>query len=134
MIESLAFVAMAAAGPNDIPDSQYRGWHYESEFEPVRKCIYWRESRGRWRADGPYGSGAAQWIQSTWDHYAAESDYPEWVGIRPFNAPRYVQDEIFWVMINPFPKRKTLHGAHHWSPRHAMTIGKRIKNCVEESR
>lgn len=134
MIESIAMMALAMAGPQDIPDSQYRGFHYEREFEPVRKCIYWRESRGSWRADGRYGSGVAQWIQSTWDHYAAQAGYPEWVGVRPFRAPRYVQDEMFWVMINPFPKKKTLHGSHHWSPVHAMTIGKRIKDCTEETR
>ena len=131
MIESLAFVAMAASGPEDIPDSQYRGYHYEAEWEPVRKCIYWRESRGRWRADGRFGSGAAQWIQSTWDAYAPGAGYPEWVGVRPYKAPRYVQDEMFWVMINPKPRKKGLHGYHHWDSRHALTIGKRIGDCYE---
>ena len=130
MFESLAFVAMAAAGPQDIPDSQYRGRHYVARFEPIRKCIYWRESRGRWRADGRFGSGVAQWIQPTWNHYAKRAGYPEWVGKRPARAPRYVQDEIFWVMLNPFPKRKGLHGKHHWDPKHALTIGKVVKDCT----
>ena len=37
MLESVVFVAMAAQGPKDIPDSQYRGYHYEQQWEPVRK-------------------------------------------------------------------------------------------------
>ena len=127
MIESLAFAVMAISGPEDVPDSQYRGFHYEREWEPVRKCIVWRESRGRLRADGSGGSGLYQFVQSTWDAYAGRAGFPEWVGVRPNKAPRYVQDEMFWYVINPKPKLKGLHGAHHWSTVHANV---RIKDCL----
>ena len=76
MIESLAFGVMAIAGPQDIPDSQYRGYHYESEWEPVRRCIVWRESRGNLRADGSGGSGLYQFIGSTWDAYVSDAGFP----------------------------------------------------------
>ena len=131
MIESVAFMVMAAAGPKDIPDSPYRGYHYEEKWEPVRKCIFWRESSGRYKADGPYGSGIAQWIQSTWDVYADRAGYPEYVGVRPFKVPSYVQEDVFWFMINPFPKKPALHGYHHWEAAHALTIGKKIGECYE---
>lgn len=129
MIESLVFVAAALSGPQDIPDSQYRGYHYEAQFEPVRKCLIWRESRGRKSADGSGGSGLYQFIQSTWDTQAVRAGYPEWVGVRPYKAPRYVQDEVFWVTVNPKPKLKGLHGKHHWSVEHANV---RIGDCFNE--
>jgi hypothetical protein len=129
MLESLAFVAMAASGPQDIPDSQYRGYHYEEKWEPVRKCLIWRESRGRIRADGSGGSGLYQFIQSTWDAYVDRAGYPEWKGVRPYKAPRYVQDEMFWLVINPKPKLKGLHGKMHWSVTHANV---KIRGCFNE--
>lgn len=126
MIESLAFGVMAIAGPQDIPDSQYRGYHYESEWEPVRRCIIWRESRGNLRADGSGGSGLYQFIGSTWDAYIRDAGFPEWEGVRPFKAPRYVQDAMFWFVVNPKPKLAGLHGAHHWSVEHANVS---VKDC-----
>jgi len=66
-------------------------------------------------------------VQSTWDSYAGRAGFPEWVGVRPYKAPRYVQDEMFWYVINPKPKLKGLHGAHHWSTAHADV---RIKDCL----
>jgi hypothetical protein len=128
MIESLAFAVMAAAGPQDVPDSQYRGYHYEQRWEPVRKCIVWRESRNRKSADGRNGSGLYQFIQTTWDSFITDAGFPEWKGVRPYKAPRYVQDAMFWFVINPKPKLKGLHGAHHWGTHHATG---RITNCYE---
>jgi hypothetical protein len=132
MLDSLIFAAVVAQGPNDLPDSQYRGAHYSNSerFERVRKCIMWRESRGNYEADGPYGSGAYQFIQSTWKHYATEAGYPEWADKRASNAPRYVQDEVFAFVLNPFPKRPGFEGLHHWSAVHALTIGAKVRDCV----
>lgn len=132
MIAEAALALVMAAGPSDLPDSQYQGSHNPgtSRFEQIRKCIMWRESGGNYRADGRYGSGAYQFIQSTWRTYALRAGYPEWAEIRPAKAPRYVQDEVFAVALNPLPRRKGLEGLHHWSSRHALTIGKRVKDCA----
>lgn len=120
--------ATPAAGANfELPD--YRGAHYTPTAERFLECAALRESSGRWRADGPYGSGAFQIIGSTWDHYAKLAGYPEWIGKRAAQAPAYVQTEVAYLMVNPYPKRKGLEGRHHWSPKHALTIGKRIQAC-----
>lgn len=131
MLASVALMMAIAAGPADLPDSAYVGKHYvnSERFERIRKCIMWRESRGNYRADGRYGSGAYQFIQATWRVYARRAGHPEWSNIRPFKAPRYIQDKVFAVALNPLPDEPGLEGLHHWSPRHALTIGKRVKPC-----
>ncbi len=118
MLDSLIFAAVMATGPKDLPDSQYQGSHNPgtSRFEEVRKCIIWRESRGNPKADGEYGSGLYQFVSPTWDHYAAK-------------APIYVQDEIFAVTLNPFPKRPGFEGLHHWSAIHAASHGFNVRDC-----
>lgn len=131
MLASAALMIMFAAGPHEIPNSAYVGRHYvgSERFERIRKCIMWRESRGNYRADGRYGSGAYQFIQRTWDHYARRAGHPEYVGVRPAKAPRYIQDKVYAVTVNPLPKKRGLEGLHHWSPAHALTIGKRVSSC-----
>jgi hypothetical protein len=124
---ALALAVAIAGGGFELPE--YRGSHYTAAGEKFLTCVALRESSGRWAADGPYGSGAFQMVQRTWDHYAARAGYPEWIGKRAAKAPAYVQTEVAFVMVNPFPKRKGLEGAHHWSPVHALTVGKRIKDC-----
>ena len=137
-MKSLALITLAAgvvwgsatpaAGANfELPD--YRGAHYTPAAESFLQCAAMRESSGRWRADGPHGSGAWQIIQPTWNHYADLAGYPEWVGQRAATAPPYVQTEVAYLMVNPHPKRKGLEGRHHWHPRHALTVGKRIEAC-----
>jgi len=120
--------ATPAAGA-DFELADYRGAHYTPAAKAFLECAALRESSGRWRADGPYGSGAFQIIGRTWAHYATLAGYPEWAGKRAATAPPYVQTEVAYVMVNPHPKRKGLEGRHHWSPRHALTIGKRIEAC-----
>lgn len=128
MIEALTLAAVLTRGPEfDLPE--YRGSHYTKTAEEFLTCAALRESSGRWRADGPWGSGAFQIIGSTWDYYAKRAGYPEWVGKRAAKAPAYVQTEVAYVMVNPYPKRRGLEGKHHWSPAHALTIGKRIEAC-----
>jgi hypothetical protein len=131
MLASAALLVMFAAGPQDLPDSSYQGPHHtgSERFEKIRKCIMWRESRGNYKADGRYGSGAYQFIQRTWDHYVDAAGHSEYVGMRPFKASRYIQDKVFAVALNPLPKKKGLEGLHHWSAVHALTIGKRVKSC-----
>jgi muramidase (phage lysozyme) len=123
IVEALLTIA-ALTGPNSMPDSTYTGPWYVAGAEPFRKCVMWRESKGHYRADGPYGSGAYQFIQSTWDHYAELAGHAEYVGKRPYKAPRDVQDAVFW---RTFWKGK---GKHHWSAIHALTIGKTVKQCT----
>ena len=127
MIEALALTAVLATGGFELPD--YRGSHHTPKAEEFLTCVALRESSGRWRANGRYGSGAFQFTQGSWDTYAERAGYPEWVGVRPYKAPAYVQTEVAYVAVNPYPKRPGLEGKHHWSPAHALTIGKRIKAC-----
>ena len=128
----LSAVVVSPAATADSPRfalADYRGAHYTKKAEAFLTCVALRESSGRWRADGPYGSGAFQFVQSSWDVYARRAGYPEWVGVRPYKAPKYVQTEVGYVAVNPHPKRPGLEGKHHWSPRHALTVGKQIAGC-----
>ena len=122
--------AQPSKNPNDLKDSQYVGWHYEKKWEPYRKCIMARESGGNYKVDGPYGSGAYQLVIATSDVAAKRAGYPEWVGTRAHKMPPYVQDELFWILANPFPKKPGLHGRHHWSSQHAKDLlGINVKDC-----
>ena len=112
-----------------LSDSQYRGWHYEKRWEKYRKCVMARESGGNYKANGPYGSGSYQFIQSTWNTAMERANMPEWIGVRPHKAPPYVQDHGFWVMANPYPKQKGLQGKHHWSSAHAASFGFGTFDC-----
>jgi hypothetical protein len=112
-----------------IPDSLYRGFHYEAKYEPFRKCVLRRESGSNFKADGSGGSGGFQFIQSTWDNYVKRVD-AGYVGVRPHKAPPYLQEEIFWLAANPYPKKKGLAGRHHWSASHAHGAGyTSVKDC-----
>lgn len=112
-----------------LKDSQYRGFHYERKFEGFRKCVMSRESGGNYKSDGRWGSGAYQFIQSTWDSAMNNAGKPEWIGVRPNKAPPYVQDEAFWIKANPYPKKKGLHGKQHWSNSHAAKFGFKTFDC-----
>jgi muramidase (phage lysozyme) len=122
LVEAVLAVAIAG-GPRDIPDSLYTGKWYNSAAESYRKCVVARESGGNYRANGRYGSGAYQFIQSTWDHYADLAGLSRWVGVRPYKAPKKVQDHVFW---RTYWNGK---GRHHWGAIHALTIGKRVHEC-----
>lgn len=120
--------ATSAAGANfELAD--YRGSHYTPKAKAFLECAAMRESSGRWTADGPHGSGAFQIVASTWAHYSRLAGYPEWSSKRASAAPPYVQTEVAYLMINPHPKRPGLEGRHHWSPRHALTVGKHVEAC-----
>jgi hypothetical protein len=128
MIEAL-MLTVALAGKADFDPPEYRGYHYSKKAEKFLTCVAERESSFGWRADSKYGSGIVQWIQPTWDHYVDRAGYPEWVGVRPYKAPKYVQWSTAFVQLDPYPKKKGLEGRHHWSSKHALTIGKKIKDC-----
>lgn len=130
MIESVVLAAVLASGPaKGFQPPEYRGFHYSTRAETFLICVAERESRFRWRADGPWGSGILQWVQPTWDHWVQRAGYPEWVGERPYTAPAYVQWSTAFVMVDPYPKRPGLEGAHHWDPKWARTVGKTVKDC-----
>ena len=113
----------------EIPDSLYRGFHYEKKWESFRKCILARESGSNFKVESSGGSGAFQFVGRTWDHYVAKID-PGYVGVRPNKAPPYLQEEVFWIAVNPYPKKKGLAGRHHWSTDHTFAVlGKRGKEC-----
>ena len=121
--------AQPSKNPEQLKDSQYRGFHYERKYEGFRKCVMSRESSGNYKVDGRWGSGAYQFIQSSWDTAMKRANMPEWIGVRPHKAPPYVQDHGFWVMANPYPKQKGLRGKHHWSSAHAASFGFRTFDC-----
>ena len=108
----------------DITDTPY----WTKRGETFLRCVAERESGNRWRAHSQYGSGIVQWTQRTWDHYAAHAGLHRWVGKRPHTAPRRVQWTVAHATLNP-DGDPGLEGRHHWSPRHALTIGKVITGC-----
>jgi len=113
----------------DIPNSLYRGFHYEKKWEPFRKCVLARESGSNFKADSSGGSGAFQFVQSTWDAYVVKVD-PGYVGVRPHKAPPYLQEEVFWIAANPYHKKSGLRGRGHWSASHAHGAGYTgVKDC-----
>ncbi|MBL6833610.1 MAG: transglycosylase family protein [Candidatus Actinomarina sp.] len=114
---------------DQIPDSLYRGWHYSPKHEDFRKCILRRESGANFKADSSGGSGGYQFIQSTWDAYVVKVD-AGYVGVRPNKAPPYLQEEVFWMVVNPLAKKPGLEGRHHWSASHAHDAGYTgVKDC-----
>ena len=134
MIDALLLATTLYTGKGaELPE--YRGSHYTPRAERVLECIASRESgwprKGSWEADGPYGSGAFQMIGSTSARAARAIGAPEWADKRAAKWPPYVQVEAAYWLLNPKPFTPGLEGLHHWSPRHALTIGKRVKGCAD---
>jgi hypothetical protein len=128
MIGLAAAVLVAATGGNwAVP--VYDGPHFTKRAEAFLTCAALRESGGNWTSDGPYGSGAWQIIQPTWDFYAAAAGFPQWVGKRAAKAPPSVQTAVAYVIVNPLPQKPGLEGKHHWHPRHALTVGAVVRSC-----
>lgn len=138
MIEAVVLAASLYTGKGaELPE--YRGSHYTARAERVLECVANRESgwprnkkswnASSWRADGPYGSGAFQMIKSTSAHGARLAGYPEWADKRAYEWPPYVQTEVAYVLLNPYPKKPGLEGLHHWDPVHALTIGVVTRDC-----
>ena len=126
---ALALVLAATPSQADFTMPEYHGPHYTPKAEAFLKCAALRESSGRFKADGKYGSGAWQFTQPTWDHYAAMAGFDAYVGKRAATAPPLVQTVVAYVTVNPLPDKPGLEGKHHWSPRHALTVGKVIEAC-----
>lgn len=131
MIEAL-LMTVALSGKPELPE--YRGAHYTPKAEKFLECVAARESgwprKGAARADGPYGSGLFQMVKSTSRVYALKAGYPEWADKRAAEWPPYVQTEVAYVLLNPYPKKKGLEGKHHWSTDHTFAVlGKRGKEC-----
>ena len=134
MIESLLLAASLYTGKGaELPE--YRGAHYTPRAERVLRCIAARESgwprKGSWTADGPYGSGAFQMIKKTSRRAAEAIGAPEWADKRAAEWPPYVQTEAAYWLLNPLAKKPGLEGLHHWSPAHALTIGKTVRGCSD---
>lgn len=62
------------------------------------------ESGGSYSAANPSGgaSGAYQFIQPTWDSWAAQAGYPQYVGQPASAAPPQVQDAVAAAMANSY--------------------------------
>lgn len=69
MIESMVLAgALMMPKDADVPSTEYRGTHYARKWEPFRRCVVHRESRGDYRARNPRSSaaGAYQFLASQW--------------------------------------------------------------------
>ncbi len=130
VIAEVALALVLAAGRNNFQIPDYDGPHYTKRAEQFLRCAALRESSGSFTADGPYGSGAWQVIQPTWDYYAKAAGFPQWVGKRAAKAPASVQTAVAYFIVNPLPNKPGLEGKHHWSPRHALTVGKVVEDCA----
>ena len=126
---ALALVLAATGTTSDFNMPEYHGPHYTPKAEAFLKCAALRESSGRWKADGKYGSGAWQFTQGTWDAYAERAGFPEYVGKRAASAPPMVQTVVAYVTINPLADKPGLEGKFHWDPKWALTVGKHIEAC-----
>jgi len=91
------------------------------KWQDERLCIMHRESRGNFTADGRTGSGAYQYVQATWSHYASLAGFDRWADKRAAKAPPAIQTAVFWRTWN---KKK---GAFHWGTHWANVP---IKDCL----
>ena len=126
---ALALVLAATPTQADFTMPEYHGPHYTPKAEAFLKCAALRESSGRWKADGKYGSGAWQFTQPTWDHYAEMAGFDVYVGKRAASAPPMVQTVVAYVTVNPLADKPGLEGKFHWDPKWALTVGKHIEAC-----
>jgi len=126
---ALFLVASSGAGWSMPP---YDGPFYSKRAEQFLSCAALRETGGDWTEDGPYGSGAWQFVQPTWDHYAKLAGHQRWVGRRAAEAPPSVQTAVAYATVNPHPEKPGLEGKHHWHPRHALTVGAVVRSCDKD--
>lgn len=76
---------------------------------PVARCVMGAESGNYAEASHPgSGSGAYQFIPSTWRHWSKLAGYPGYA--YAYEAPPSVQDAVFDYTV-------THGGAHNWDPR-----------------
>jgi len=103
--------------------------YYTKKAERFLRCVAWRESSGRWTADGRYGSGAFQMVGSTSRSYAKKLGLDWYANHRAAEWPPGVQTAVAYAIVNAIPDKPGLEGAHHWSPSHAATIGASTYDC-----
>ena len=123
MFEGVVFAAVVASGPSNMPDSTYQGQHHSRKWEPWRRCVMWRESRGDYRARNPSSSaaGAYQFLDRAWrrslvfmlirEHRREAGEVRSLRAVPIHRWPRYWQDAAFWTVLNDGA------GAKHWALR-----------------
>lgn len=129
MIESILLTGVLMLSPADTPNvpvqvlesgqkvsdgaSLYRGRHYSAEFEELRKCIRWRESRnaygqnvgkyrGAYQLSPAMGVGAGWMIQRELRRSLTKAA-AERVGVKLRSTPvnnwaPFWQDMAFWIV------------------------------------
>lgn len=130
MIETLMLATVLARGPENVPVSDYRGVHYSKKWEPFRKCIVYRESRGRYDARNPRSSaaGAYQFLASQWRDslvHMLRPEHGERVNVLfrvPLHKwPKYYQDAAFWTVLDRG------EGWRHWYLNGSRCNGKVVR-------
>ena len=128
-----ALLTLTVAGGTAHADDHFNyknPWKPTKDVDEIPDSLY-RGSGSNFKAESPIGggSGAYQFIQSTWDAYVVKVD-AGYVGVRPNKAPPYLQEEMFWVVANSRAKKPGLEGRHHWSASHAHGAGfTHVKDC-----
>jgi hypothetical protein len=96
-------------GISSMPSSAYRGKFYDPRYERVRKCIVYRESRGKYGVvNRSSGAAGAYQLMPPLRRYAAQKMGSSWLGGIPANQwSRYNQDRAFYAIVH-------YQGLKHW--------------------
>jgi hypothetical protein len=118
MIEAIVMsAAMMLPADADVPTTNYRGVHYAKKWEPFRKCVVKRESKGDYQARNPRSSaaGAYQFLANKWRDSLVWMLLPEFgANVRILNTvplhkwPALYQDAAFFTVV------ATQNGWRHW--------------------
>jgi hypothetical protein len=96
-------------GISQMSGSAYHGKFYNPRYENIRKCIVYRESRGKYGVVNRWsGAGGAYQLMPPLRRYAAQKMGSSWLGSIPANQwSRYNQDRAFYAIVH-------YQGLKHW--------------------
>jgi hypothetical protein len=134
MFESIVMTgAMMMPAQTKVPDSTYEGKHYSKRWEPFRRCVVHRESRGDYRARNPKSSaaGAYQFLSSQWTQSLVWMLRPEFGQrverlrkVALHRWPALYQDAAFFTVVSRTDGRGWRHWYHPSSPCNRLAVKK----------